>query len=83
LIIGVKQPPNGVPINMHNIYVTLSSLCSLGGLIILRDVSFQDICKPKFKKALLKMTKPISPKNVNKNDTFENTQTKLPHIKIE
>jgi hypothetical protein len=29
------------------------------------------------------MTKPISPKNVNKNDTLENTQTKLCHIKIE
>jgi hypothetical protein len=29
------------------------------------------------------MIKPISPKNVNKNDTLENTQTKLLHIKIE
>jgi hypothetical protein len=55
---------------MHNIYVTLSSLHSLDGLIILRDISFK---KPKLKKGLLEMIKPISPKNVNKNDTLENT----------
>jgi hypothetical protein len=35
---------------MHNIYVTLSRLRSLDGLIILKDISIEDICKAKFKK---------------------------------
>jgi len=38
LIIDAKQPPNSVPINMHNIYVTLSWLCSLDKFVILRDI---------------------------------------------
>ncbi len=50
LIIDLKQPPDNILINMHNIYVTLSWLLSLDGLIILKDISIEDICKDKFKK---------------------------------
>jgi type IV secretory pathway VirB4 component len=34
---------------MHNIDVTLSQLRSLDGLVILRDISIEDICKPNSK----------------------------------
>jgi hypothetical protein len=50
LIIDLKQPPDNLPINMHNIYVTLSQLHSLDGLVILRDIFIEYICKAKFKK---------------------------------
>jgi hypothetical protein len=53
---------------------------------MLREISMQDICKhtcrAKFVKGLLEMTKPLSQKTMNKNDILDNTQTKLPHIKI-
>jgi hypothetical protein len=35
LIIGLCQPLDSIQLNMHNIYVTFSHLCSLDGLIIL------------------------------------------------
>ncbi len=50
LIINLKQSHDNVPIKMHNIYVTLSQLRSLDGLVILRDISIEDICKPNSKK---------------------------------
>ncbi len=53
---------------MHNIYVTLSQLCSLDGFVILRDIYLQKTCKTKFKKRSLEMTKPHSDqKNLNIN----------------
>jgi hypothetical protein len=59
LIIDLKQPHDNVPINMQNIYVTLFQLHSLDGLVILRDISIEDMCKAKFKKVSLEMTKPF------------------------
>jgi hypothetical protein len=41
LIINLKQPLDNVPINMHNIYVTLSQLHFLDGLVILKDISWR------------------------------------------
>ncbi len=38
LIINLKQPHNGVPMNMHNTYITLSCSCSLDGVIILKYI---------------------------------------------
>jgi hypothetical protein len=35
LIIDLRQPPNNVHLNMHNIYITLSHLQSIDGFIIL------------------------------------------------
>jgi hypothetical protein len=82
LITNLKQSSNGIPINMHNIYVTLSCLHPLDVFIILEDVSIQYICKANFfLKRLSKMTKPIPPKMQIKWYKFDNTQTKLLHIK--
>ncbi len=68
LIINLKQPLDNVPINMHNINVTLSQLRFLDWLVILRDISIEDICKAKLKKKSLEMTKPLSnQKNINSN----------------
>jgi hypothetical protein len=39
---------------MHNIYVTLSQLRSLDGVVILKDISIEDICKAKFKKGVIR-----------------------------
>jgi len=65
LIIGLKQPPNNVPISMHNIYVTLSRLCSLDGFIILRDIFIEYIYKAKFKKKVIKdLTKLLSDQKI-------------------
>jgi hypothetical protein len=50
LIIDVCQPLDNVWLNMHNnIYITLSCLHSINGLIILRDITIQDINKTEFK----------------------------------
>jgi hypothetical protein len=49
LIIDLKQSHDNVLIKMHNIDVTLSQLRSLDGLVILRDISIEDICKPNSK----------------------------------
>ncbi len=51
LIIDLKQPPDSILINVHNIYVTLSQLCSWDGLIILKGISIEDMCEAKFKKS--------------------------------
>ncbi len=52
---------------MHNIYVTLSCLQSINVLIILWNITMQNISKIKFKKGLLEMLKPISKHNITKN----------------
>jgi hypothetical protein len=46
------QPPNNVHLNMHNIYITLSDLQSIDGLIILQNIIMQDINKTNFKKRI-------------------------------
>ncbi len=48
LIIGLCQPPDSIQLNMH-MYVTLSCLRSINGLVILQDITIQDICKVNFK----------------------------------
>ncbi len=64
---------------MHNIYVTLSWLCSLDGLLILRDISIEDICKAIFKQGSLEMTKPFSDqKNINTNGIKTNKDIEIP-----
>jgi hypothetical protein len=37
---------------MHNIYITLSCLCSIDELIILQDITVQSISKIEFKKKI-------------------------------
>jgi len=37
---------------MHNIYITLSCLCSIDELIILQDITIQNISKIEFKKKI-------------------------------
>jgi hypothetical protein len=54
---------------MDNIYVTLSHLHSLDRLVVLQDITIQDIHKTSFKKRLLKMTKPILEPNVDQINT--------------
>jgi hypothetical protein len=49
LTINVCQPSDDVRLNMHNIYITLSCLHSIDGLIILRDITIQDISKIELK----------------------------------
>jgi hypothetical protein len=50
---------------MHNMYVTLSCLCSFDGLIILQNITIQNIHKVNFKKGSLEMTTPILRSNIN------------------
>jgi hypothetical protein len=79
LIIDLKKPLDNVPINMHNIYATLSQLQSLDGLVILKDISMKDICKAKFKKGSSEMTKPHSnQKIINTNDIKTNKDIGIP-----
>jgi predicted transglutaminase-like cysteine proteinase len=56
LVIDLHQSPKNLQLNMHNIYVTLSCLRSLNGLVILRNITIQDIHKANFKKGSLDMT---------------------------
>ncbi len=72
LIIDLWQPLDNVHLNMHNIYVTLLCLRSIDGLIILRNITIQDICKTKFKKGFLEILEPISKHNIAKKVQFEN-----------
>jgi hypothetical protein len=39
---------------MHNIYITLSHLCFRDGLVILQNITIQNIHKANFKKNILK-----------------------------
>jgi hypothetical protein len=79
LIINLKQPPNNVLINTHNIYVTLSQLRFSDGLVILKDISIKDICKAKFKKKSSKMTKPLpNQKKFNTNGIKTNKDIEIP-----
>jgi hypothetical protein len=80
LIIDLKQTSNNVPINMHNIYVTLSQFHSLDGFVILRDISIKDICKAKLKKKKSSnITKPLSnQKNTNTNGIKTNKDIEIP-----
>jgi hypothetical protein len=66
LIIDLRQPLDNVHLNMHNIYVTLLCLQSIDGLIILQNITIQDICKTEFKKRFLEMLEPISKHNIAK-----------------
>jgi hypothetical protein len=51
----------------------------LDGLIILKDMSIEDICKAKFKKRSLEMTKPLSyQKNINTNGMKTNKNIEIP-----
>jgi len=45
LIKDLCHPPNNVPLNMHNIYIILSRLHSINGLVILQDITIQGIAK--------------------------------------
>jgi hypothetical protein len=65
--IDLRQTPNNVHLNMHNIYVTLSRLQSMDGFIILQNITMQDISKANFKKGLLEMLEPVSKHNITKN----------------
>jgi hypothetical protein len=68
LIINLRQPHNNVHLNInHNIYVTLSRPRSINGLIILRNITMQDISKTNFKRRSLEMLKPVSKHNITKN----------------
>ena len=48
LIVDFYNPPDKHPITMHNIYVTLSRLHSISGLIILRDVKIKNLQNSKY-----------------------------------
>ena len=50
LIIDLKTSLDKYPLSMRNIYVTLSCLHTLAGLIILQDVTFADVTNLKFNK---------------------------------
>jgi hypothetical protein len=73
LIIGLCQPSDSIQLNMHNMYVTFSRLRSLNGLIILQDITIQDICKVNFKinlkKGSLEITAPILKSNIYQINT--------------
>jgi hypothetical protein len=49
LIIDLCHPPNNVSLNMHNIYIILSCLHSIDGLVILQDITIQGIAKQTLK----------------------------------
>jgi hypothetical protein len=53
LIIDLHNSPNNVPLNMHNIYVTISHLCSIDGFVILKDITIQNIHDIKFNKKII------------------------------
>jgi len=59
-IIDLCQSLYNVQLNMHNIYVISSHLCSIDGLIFLQDITIQDIHKANFKFFLLEMVITIS-----------------------
>ncbi len=65
--IDLRQSPNNVHLNMHHIYVTLSLLQSMDVLIILRNITMQNIRKVNFKIWSLEMLEPISKHNRTKN----------------
>jgi hypothetical protein len=50
LIINLYQPLDNVQLNMHNVYVMLPRLHSINGLIIIQDITIQDINITEFKK---------------------------------
>jgi hypothetical protein len=51
----------------------------LDGLVILKDIFIEDICKAKFKKRSLEMTKPLSnQKHINTNGTKTNKDIEIP-----
>ncbi len=50
---------------MHNMYVTLSCLCSFDGFIILQNITIQNIHKVDFKKGSLEMTTPVLRSSIN------------------
>jgi len=64
-IIDLRQPLDNIQLNMHNMYVTLSCLCSFDGLIILQNITIQNIHKVNFKKGSLEMTTPVLKSNIN------------------
>jgi IMP cyclohydrolase len=49
-----------------NIYVTFSCLQSMDGLIILQNITMQDISKANLKKGLLEMLELVSKHNITK-----------------
>jgi hypothetical protein len=51
---------------MHNIYVMLSRLRSIDGLIILQDISIQDINKIELKKGSIDMVTPTPKHDITK-----------------
>jgi hypothetical protein len=51
---------------MHNIYVTLSRLCSIDEPIILQDITIQNINKIEFLKKSIHMVTPISKHDITK-----------------
>ncbi len=57
-IIDLCQPPNNMPLNMHNIYFTLSSLHFINGLVILWNITIQNISKAKILKISLEIITP-------------------------
>jgi hypothetical protein len=68
--------------NVHNIYITLSRLHSIDGLIILQDLTIKVISKFEFKKWLIKMVTPsskhdITKKNIVLNSTHWNATIKI------
>jgi len=51
----------------------------MGGLIILKDISIEEICKAKFLKKSLEMKKPLSyQKNINTNCIKTNKDIEIP-----
>ncbi len=62
---------------IHNVSIEINVF--MGGLIILRDISIEEICRAKFKKGSLEMTKPLSyQKNINTNDIKTNKDIEIP-----
>jgi hypothetical protein len=68
LIVNLYKPPNHMTLTMHNIYVILSRLQSIEGLVIMRDIQIEDIQNINFQKG--------SDKYMNRQIFFESPKNK-------
>jgi len=58
LIVNLYNPLDHMALTMHNIYVILSRLQSMEGLVILRDIQIEDIQNINFRKGEMKYMNP-------------------------
>jgi hypothetical protein len=65
LIVDFSKPPDRNPLTMHNIYVTLSRLRSSEGLVLLRDITIEDLQKAKYRDGALEYMNPEQNNNSN------------------